>query len=126
MQNEIVLIRGLPGSGKSTLAKAMAPHYEHVEADMYFVQPYVGYVFDKHYLSEAHSWCQHSARILLSHGRNVVVSNTFTQSWEMKPYFDMAAATGAKIRVIVATGEFENTHGVPSEAIERMRARWEN
>lgn len=123
---ELVLIRGLPGSGKSTLAKSMAPHYEHIEADMYFVQPYVGYVFDRNKLTEAHAWCQHSARIMLSHGKNVVVSNTFTQKWEMHIYLEMAQKIGAKVRIIEANGDFENIHGVPVEAIERMRARWES
>ncbi len=123
---ELVLIRGLPGSGKSTLAKSMEPHYEHVEADMYFVKPYIGYVFDRHYIGDAHSWCQRTARIFLSHGKRVVVSNTFTQKWEMQPYFDMAESLNIPVRVIEATGEFENIHGVPEEAIQKMRDRWEH
>lgn len=121
---ELVLIRGLPGSGKSTLAKSMNTHW-HIEADMYFVQPYVGYVFDPRALSAAHGWCQSEARRMLGENRRVVVSNTFTQKWEMQPYFDMAASLGVPVRVIETKGNFENIHGVPEEAIERMRARWE-
>lgn len=121
---ELVLIRGLPGSGKSTLAKAMTSH-NHIEADMYFVRPDEGYVFDPSKLRAAHGWCQSEARKLLETGRNVVVSNTFTQKWEMQPYIDMAASLNIPIRIIEATGNFKNVHGVPDEAIERMRARWE-
>lgn len=121
---ELVLIRGLPGSGKSTLAKSMKAHW-HLEADMYFVQPYVGYLFDKSKVSAAHGWCQSEARRMLEAGRHVVVSNTFTQKWEMQPYLDMAASLNVPVRVIEATGNFKNVHGVPDEAIERMRARWE-
>ena len=121
---ELVLIRGLPGSGKSTLAKAM-PCHVHLEADMYFVQPYVGYVFDPAKLRAAHGWCQSEARKMLEDGRHVVVSNTFTQKWEMQPYLDMAASLNIPVRVIEATGNFRNVHGVPDDAIERMRARWE-
>lgn len=121
---ELVLIRGLPGSGKSTLAKSMPAHH-HLEADMYFVQPHVGYVFDKSKISSAHGWCQSEARRMLEAGRNVVVSNTFTQKWEIQPYLDIAASLNVHVRVIEATGNFKNVHGVPDEAIERMRARWE-
>lgn len=122
---ELVLIRGLPGSGKSTLAKSM-PTHRHIEADMFFVKPYVGYEFDSRKLREAHGWCQTITSDLLREGRCVVVSNTFTQKWEMQPYFDMAAALNVPVRVIEATGNFKNVHGVPAEAIERMRARWES
>jgi hypothetical protein len=30
-------------------------------------------------------------------GHQIVVSNTFTQEWEMKPYFDMAEKYGYKV-----------------------------
>ena len=121
---ELVLIRGLPGSGKSTLARSMQCHV-HLEADMYFVQPYVGYVFEPSKLRAAHGWCQSEVRRMLEARRPTVVSNTFTQKWEMQPYFDMAASLNIPVRVIEATGNFKNVHGVPDEAIERMRARWE-
>lgn len=121
---ELVLIRGLPGSGKSTLARSMHVH-SHVEADMFFVRAHEGYVFDPAQLRAAHGWCQAEARKLLEAGRFVVVSNTFTQKWEMQPYFDMAAILNVPVRVIEAKGEFKNVHGVPDEAIDRMRARWE-
>lgn len=119
---ELVLIRGLPGSGKSTLAKGMQAHF-HVEADMFFVKPYVGYEFDPSKLRAAHGWCQAECRKHLELKHSVVVSNTFTQKWEMQPYFDMAASLNIPVRVIEATGNFKNVHGVPDEAIERMRAR---
>lgn len=121
---ELVLIRGLPGSGKSTLAKSMTCH-NHIEADMFFIRPYEGYVFDPSKLRAAHGWCQSEARKMLEAGRNVVVSNTFTQRWEMQPYFDMAESLSIPVRVIEATGNFKNVHGVPDEAIDRMRGRWE-
>lgn len=120
---ELVLIRGLPGSGKSTMAKSMAG-YLHIETDMFFVTPYEGYKFDPRRISEAHSWCQRLTKYALK-TVNVVVSNTFTQKWEMQPYFDMGAELGIPVRVIEATGNFQNIHGVPEAAIERMRARWE-
>lgn len=120
---ELVLIRGLPGSGKSTLAKSMAGHM-HYEADMYFMND-GDYKFDPKLISDAHKWCQWWTKDNLLRNYSVVVSNTFTQKWEMQPYFDMAAELGVPVRVIEATGNFQNIHGVPEAAIERMRARWE-
>ncbi len=121
---ELVLIRGLPGSGKSTLAKAM-PCHVHLEADMYFVHPYAGYVFEGSKVGAAHGWCQSEARRMLEARRPTVVSNTFTQKWEMQPYLDMAASLNIPVRVIEAKGNFKNVHGVPEDAIQRMRDRWE-
>jgi len=119
MTVQLVLIRGLPGSGKSTLAQSMAG-FLHVEAD-HFMTVDGAYKFDRSRLAEAHERCQRKTLWSLRRGLNVVVANTFTMVWEMQPYLDM----GFPVRVIEATGEYENVHGVPRAAIERMRARWE-
>ncbi|TXH14105.1 MAG: ATP-binding protein [Hyphomicrobiaceae bacterium] len=118
----ITLIRGLPGSGKSTLAATLDAH--HIEADMYFMHD-GQYCFEPELHAEAHAWCQHEAREMLSLGISVVVSNTFTRLWEMRPYFDMARIMGATVEVIECTGRYQNVHGVPDEVIQRMAARWE-
>lgn len=117
---ELLLVRGLPGSGKSTLAKQMLD-FVHIEADMFFVGSDGVYRFDADKVGEAHNWCQAMARELLAKGGNVVVSNTFTRAWEMKPYAEM----GVPFRVVTCNGRFGNCHGVPAEVIERMADRWE-
>lgn len=117
---EIVLIRGLPGSGKSTRAKAMSG-YKHIEADMYF-QRDGEYRHDKNKIQLAHAWCLAEAKAALENGENVVVANTFTCQWEMKPYIDL----GYSFRIEIATGSFQNIHGVPAATIEKMRIRWES
>ncbi len=121
---ELVLIRGLPGSGKSTMAHAMTEH-EHYEADMFFTGSDGKYNYDRKKIKEAHEWCQREASKALANGRRVVVSNTFTRLFEMKPYFDMCRTLGAELRIIEATGNWSNVHGVAVEDVEKMRKRWE-
>lgn len=121
---ELVLIRGLPGSGKSTMAKTMRNHC-HFEADQFFMHD-GEYKFDPSKLKEAHDFCQKKTEQALQINRDVVVSNTFTRKWEMQAYLDIAAKYGATVRIIKAEGNYKNVHGVPDEAIQRMRDRWED
>lgn len=122
--SRLILIRGLPGSGKSTLAKALNKlGYSHIEADMYHINQQTSkYEFKQENLKAAHQWCKDLTLKTLDAGINVVVSNTFTQKWEMEDYLNMPH----EISVIVATGEFPNIHNVPKEILERMKARWED
>ena len=115
---KLTLIRGLPGSGKSTLAKEIG--CLHIEADMFFMDNGV-YNFNPEKIKEAHKWCQDTTREALKYV-DVVVSNTFSQIWEMQPYLDM----DADITVITATGDYANTHNVPNYVIRNMKERWED
>lgn len=121
---KLVLVRGLPGSGKSTFARELsAAGYKHVEADMFHIDPITGkYDFIPQHVRAAHEWCQSFTRMTLADGGNVVVSNTFTQLWEMEPYFKMGAE---RVTIVECTGHYGNVHGVPGEVVIKMRARWE-
>ena len=127
-QQQIILIRGLPGSGKSTMAKTQYPDAVHLEADMYFIDHNNGeYRFDASKLKAAHEWCRVCCMENLEVGNPVVVvSNTFTQRWEMAPYFKIAKQYQAAVTVLIATGNYKNIHGVPDEVIAKMKARWED
>lgn len=125
--NELIIIRGICGAGKSTLAKKFIHQgYLNYEADMYFVHPDGEYKFDATKLYQAHMWCQRKTRESLENGISVVVSNTFTTKKEMKEYLVMAEELKVPLRVIKVIGNFQNVHGVPEEALQRMRDRWQD
>jgi energy-coupling factor transporter ATP-binding protein EcfA2 len=122
---ELILLRGLPGSGKSTLAKSLGG--KHFEADMYFVRD-GEYQFDGTKLKEAHEWCRSSVGgLMINEEPKLVVSNTFTQEWEMKPYFDLARNYGYRVHSLIVENRHGgvNEHGVPEDKLEQMKNRFE-
>jgi len=120
---QLYIIRGLPGSGKTTLAHKLSPIV--CEADQYFVRDGV-YNFEPTLLKEAHKWCQMQVVQSMQNGAPIIaVSNTSTQKWEYQQYLDWAQQFGYTVFVIVCQNDFGNIHGVPPEATERMRSRWE-
>ena len=122
---ELILVRGPSGSGKTTFSKKTYPEYEHYEADMWFMRD-GEYKFDRNMLHKAHGWCQHSTRRSLENGDSVIVSNTFTRMKEMKAYLKMAKELEIPVKVYRTTRQFQNTHGVPDEVVENMRARMQD
>ena len=127
---ELILLRGIPGSGKSTLAKSLGGI--HVEADQYFMEDGI-YKFDATQLKNAHECCQGQTQAWMkTDGEQVnvdrlVVSNTFTQEWEMKPYFEMAEKYGYRVYSLIVENRHGgvNEHGVPDDKLEQMRNRFE-
>jgi predicted kinase len=123
----LFLLRGLPGAGKSTLAKSIIGL--HVEADMYFVDKDGNYNFDSTQLKNAHNWCRRKVEKWMTelNEPRIIVSNTFTQEWEMKSYYELAEQYDYKVFSIIVEnrhGGF-NEHGVPQEALEKMKNRFE-
>lgn len=128
MGTGLTLVRGIPGSGKSTLAKklALAGGAVHLETDMYFIDSKTGlYTFKRENINGAHSWCLDAASRALHKGANVVVSNTFVQMWEMRPYIALAEETDSSLQIIEVTGKWTSIHKVPEEVIVKMIAKWE-
>ena len=127
----LYLLRGLPGSGKSTLAKQLGG--SHFETDKYFIGENGEYNFDGSKLKEAHQWCQDSVSnaMVLNHTtgehETIVISNTFTQEWEMKPYMDIAKEWGYRVFTIIVENRHGgvNQHGVPDEKLQQMKDRFE-
>ena len=122
---ELIILRGLPGSGKSSLAKVIGG--SHFEADMYFMNDGI-YQFNPDDLKHAHAWCKDRVYIsMIKNVEKIVVSNTFTQEWEMESYYKLAEEHGYRVHSIIVENRHGgvNEHGVPEDKLEIMRNRFE-
>lgn len=123
---QIILFRGLPGSGKTSLAESLCEIV--ISADQFFEDGEGNYNFDFTKLKDAHADCQLRTRGCMHLETPIIgVANTFTQEWEMKPYFDLAKEFGYRISTIVVENRHGSTniHDVPNEALDRMESRFE-
>ena len=136
MEKKLFIIRGLPGSGKSTLAKILVgPGSDFLicEADKYFIDENGEYKFDSSKIKLAHNYCQSQTSAWMSSNSDqvnvdrIVVSNTFTQEWEMKPYFDLAKEHDYTVFSLIVENRHggKNVHDCPEETITKMRERFE-
>jgi predicted kinase len=133
MTKKLYIVRGIPGSGKSTFAlNLVGSDFLVCEADKYFMVD-GEYKFDGSKLKEAHESCRNLVETYMKDSlmndqfyREIAVSNTFTQEWEMQPYFDLAKQYGYMVFSIIVENRHggENQHGVPAEAIQRMKDRF--
>jgi predicted kinase len=129
MEKILFIVRGIPGSGKSTLAKLLVGEkgYCHKEADTYFVDREGNYKFESLKIKAAHEWCQEEIEFLMKYEHSrITVSNTFTQEWEMEPYYELAKKYGYTVFSIIVENRHGgvNDHGVPDEKIELMKNRF--
>ncbi len=132
-KGDLILLRGIPGSGKSTLGDIILQTTQQqnpdvLSADNFFIDEKGNYNFDATKLKEAHNLCQQKCaeRMRLEFSK-IVVANTFTEQWEMEPYFEMAKEWGYTVFTVVVENRHggENQHGVPEDKLEIMRNRFE-
>jgi predicted kinase len=147
MSKRLTIIRGLSGSGKSTYIREHFPRATRadmspegyspviVSGDHHFEDPYTGvYTFDGSQLGLAHSKSQvELIRRLEAGTAHVIVDNTHTRRWEMAVTQELARVFGYEVEIVDLfdggrTDEElaeRNSHGVPLDKIQVMRARWE-
>ena len=130
----LTLVRGLPGSGKSTFANTITNQFSVCEADKFFYDEEGNYNFDATKLREAHEWCRNAVETRMKDNQanpqfypEIVVSNTFTQKWEMEAYYKLAEQYGYKVFSIIVENRHDgvNQHGVPADKLEQMKNRFE-
>lgn len=131
----LLLIRGIPGSGKTTFAELISSGIpsRHLEADQFFMLS-GQYRFNPARLHSAHQWCQSEVEWEMQRNRElIIVSNTFTQNKEMKPYVDLAKTYHYRYTVVTVESGHDlsglagrNVHDVPLEKLQIMTDRWEN
>ncbi|XP_072920905.1 NEDD4-binding protein 2 isoform X1 [Hemitrygon akajei] len=133
----LFLMRGLPGSGKSTLARLIVqqgPNGIILSTDEYFYRN-GRYQFNRSLIGEAHQWNQKRAKDAMEKGLSpVIIDNTNTQSWEMKPYIVMAFKYNYKVAFREPNTwwkfkprelERRNVHGVSKEKIKTILDHYE-
>jgi tRNA uridine 5-carbamoylmethylation protein Kti12 len=131
MEKILYIVRGIPGSGKSTFAKTLGGI--HIEADQYFVDGDGNYKFDGFKIKLAHEYCRTQTETWMKtdgtqvNVDKIVVSNTFTQEWEMEPYFELAKKHGYKVFTVIVENRHggTNVHNVPEDKLEQMKNRFE-
>jgi predicted kinase len=126
----LYIVRGVAGAGKSTFAKSIGG--VHIEADQFFMMN-GKYNFDITKIKLAHKYCQNQTEAWMKtdgtqvNNDKIVVSNTFTQEWEMEPYFKLAEKYGYRTFSLIVENRHGgvNEHDVPEDKLELMKNRFE-
>ena len=138
----IILVRGVSGAGKSTIGKMLddgATTCILSTDDLFYVDG--EYKFDPSKLAEYHQAIIDKVESLMveydwkimDHDYSwfpidrIVVCNTFTQMWEMEPYFNLAKKYDWCIHTIIAENRHnsDSIHDVPADVIKSQRERFE-
>lgn len=124
----LFLVRGVPGCGKSTLVDHLKVQVD-VCADDYHTDDQGNYNWKPKNSKAGHAWCQEEVRKAMQSDyiNSIAVHNTFTQQWEMQPYYDMAAEYGYRVTSLIVENRHgsKSVHNVPVETIKAMTDRFE-
>ena len=140
-ERNLILIRGVSGAGKSTIGELL---FESDETevlstdDMFMVDG--EYKFDPSKLGEYHAAIVQKVKDVMIDRQfeigsgedlltptTIVVHNTFTQEWEMKPYFELAETFGWRVHTIIVENRHgsKSIHDVPDAALKAQKERFE-
>jgi predicted kinase len=131
MEKILILCRGVSGAGKTTFAKTLGGI--HIEADQYFIDGEGNYKFDGSKIKLAHEYCRAQTEAWMQtkgdqvNVDKIAVSNTFTQEWELQPYYELAIKYGYYVTCIVVENRHGNKsiHNVPEDKVKMMKDRFE-
>lgn len=126
MTKRLIILRGLPGSGKTTFAEFLNANV--FDLEIFAADNYQSVPFDPNKVQYAHASCQRDVGLAMGRGvETVVVHNTNTQAWEMKPYEDMAEQFGYMVTHLIVENRHgsKSVHNVPKEVLVKMKDRFE-
>jgi NEDD4-binding protein 2 len=138
----LILMRGVSGSGKSTLARKIAEEHD-VFSVIYSTDDFFvvdgQYVFDPKKLGEYHAAnVDRAEEAMADQCECVIIDNTNTQAWEMKPYVELAVKHGYSVKIVepepVSFEELmarqakraDQNKALPAEVVQRMLSRYEH
>lgn len=141
MQLMLIIMRGVSGSGKSTLAEKICAEQDFaviVSTDDFFVVE-GQYRFDPKRLGEYHAANVNRTETFMNERCPcIIVDNTNTQAWEMKPYVELAVTHGYTVKIVepepVSFDELmarqaqraDQNKALPAEVVKRMLDRYEH
>jgi NEDD4-binding protein 2 len=134
---KLILMRGVSGSGKSTLARKIADDVSVIYSTDDFFMVDGQYRFDPKRLGEFHAEnVKRTKDAMVEKCPIIIIDNTNTQAWEMKPYVELAVSYGYKVSIVepepVGFDELMNRQSqradksLSAEVVERMLSRYEH
>ena len=128
----LILVRGVSGSGKTTFTSHLNG-YKLSTDDHFYVDGV--YTFDPDKLPEYHEKTLNQVELLMknwedfyhdTNNSNIIVHNTFTEDWEMKPYLHLADKYGFKSFTIIVENRHDSKsiHNVPDKVIKAQKERF--
>jgi predicted kinase len=139
----LIMMRGVSGSGKSTMARKIAEERGGVifSTDDFFDRE-GRYEFDPKMLPSYHAKNQARAEASMAGGVSpIIIDNTNTQAWEMKPYVEAAMRHGYEVEIVepgspgFPEADFEEImrrqksreggKSMPEEVVHRMMSRFQ-
>lgn len=134
---KLIIMRGVSGSGKSTLARMLAGNDAVIHSTDDFFMTEGKYVFDPKKIGENHKRNQEAARKSMKDGiQTVIIDNTNTQAWEMKPYVLMAEELGYDVEIrhpeqvgfdeLMRRQSSRPDKSLPAEIVQKMLDRFEH
>ena len=137
---DLILVRGVSGAGKSTIADMLSVYLHSCFStdDMFMVDG--EYKFDPSKLGEYHDATVKKVKDVMVDRQfeigsgedlltptTIVVHNTFTQEWEMKPYFELAEEFNWRVHTIIVENRHgsKSIHDVPDDVVKAQKERFE-
>jgi predicted KAP-like P-loop ATPase len=85
------------------------------------------YNYDSSKIKQAHFDCQNKCAVKMRNNvSRIVVANTFTEEWEMEPYYEIAKMYNYRVHTVIVENRHgnENIHNVPLDNLNEMKSRF--